>query len=518
MIATALSGSLPAVVPEGAPPTVFSAARALATIRALTASGLPHPIGSADHERAREVVVQAMRALGLTPSLQQARACREDGRCADVVNVLARIQGSEPGAALLLASHYDSVAAGPGASDDGAGTSAVLEIARALLAGPRPRRDVILLVDDGEEAGLFGARAFVNEHPWARDVGVVLNFEARGTQGQTSMFETSEQSVDLLDLYARVADRPVASSMIYALYKQLPSDTDLTVFKKAGMRGLNFAFADGVWNYHTRNDDVAHLDPRSLQHMGDQGLASARALADDAPSREGTAGAVWFDLLTWKLVVYRTRWVVPLALLAAAIGAAAIGQAGRRRLISLRATAAGAALALALPLAATLAGIVTAALIGELWRPLSPLDPAPLVPWALLVAAGALGALALAAALRRLCMLDRWSGAVLFWNQLSLGLAFVSPGSSYLFTLPALALGLGLLAAPRAEARAASIALVPVAVTALLWFPIARVILVMVGAGVSPAITLPIGLFATTAAALFGADKPPSRIDRPGPG
>ena len=47
-------------------------------------------------------------------------------------NVVARLEGTEQGPAVLLAAHYDSVAAGPGASDDGTGAATVLEIARAL--------------------------------------------------------------------------------------------------------------------------------------------------------------------------------------------------------------------------------------------------------------------------------------------------------------------------------------------------------------------------------------------------
>jgi len=60
-------------------------------------------------------------------------------------------------------------------------------------------------------------RAFVRAHPWAREVGVVLNFEARGTGGQTAMFETSERSADLVEAYGRAASRPVASSVMTPL-------------------------------------------------------------------------------------------------------------------------------------------------------------------------------------------------------------------------------------------------------------------------------------------------------------
>src|SRR5690606_40854732 len=65
--------------------------------------------------------------------------------------LVATIPGREGDEAVLLAAHYDSVAAGPGAADDGAGVAALLEVARALKARRPPRRTVVLLFSDGEE-------------------------------------------------------------------------------------------------------------------------------------------------------------------------------------------------------------------------------------------------------------------------------------------------------------------------------------------------------------------------------
>ena len=47
-----------------------------------------------------------------------------------------------------------------------------------------------------------------------------------------------------------------------------------------GKPALNFAFADGVERYHTAHDDVAHLNPGSVQHHGSQMLMLARAFGD----------------------------------------------------------------------------------------------------------------------------------------------------------------------------------------------------------------------------------------------
>src|SRR5690606_20320981 len=100
------------------------------------------------------------------------------------------IPGERRTGALALAAHYDSVPAGPGAGDDGAGVAALLEIARVLVREPPPRRSVWLWFTDGEEMGLLGARALVSEPELIANVEVVVNLEARGTSGPSLMFES----------------------------------------------------------------------------------------------------------------------------------------------------------------------------------------------------------------------------------------------------------------------------------------------------------------------------------------
>jgi Zn-dependent M28 family amino/carboxypeptidase len=83
------------------------------------------------------------------------------------------------------------VAAGPGAADDAAGVAAVLETVRALTQGSPLRNDVVVLLTDGEEDGLFGARAFARDDPLRGRPAVVLNLEARGVSGPSMLIRTS---------------------------------------------------------------------------------------------------------------------------------------------------------------------------------------------------------------------------------------------------------------------------------------------------------------------------------------
>jgi acetylornithine deacetylase/succinyl-diaminopimelate desuccinylase-like protein len=187
---TVFQSKPPAPKAKEVPLTEFSAGRAGDILRNLVGDGSPRPVGSPANARTREKILGHLRWLGYTPEVQEAVAC-DWGGCARVWNILARLEGREKGKAVLLMAHYDSVAAGPGVSDDLTGVAAVLEVARVLKAGPPPRNPVVFLLDDAEEEGLLGAKAFATQHPAAAQVGVVVNLEARGSGGPSLMFETS---------------------------------------------------------------------------------------------------------------------------------------------------------------------------------------------------------------------------------------------------------------------------------------------------------------------------------------
>ncbi len=60
---------------------------------------------------------------------------------------------------LLIGAHYDTVEPSPGANDNGSGTAVLLEVARRLAQ--EPRNQAWFVAFDGEEAGLYGAKALV---------------------------------------------------------------------------------------------------------------------------------------------------------------------------------------------------------------------------------------------------------------------------------------------------------------------------------------------------------------------
>jgi hypothetical protein len=295
----------PAPVPATAAPTEFSAERAIQHVAAIARG--PRPIGSANHAAARDYIFQQLLALGLEPEIQKTTAVNSSGAlfvAGTIENILARKKGAGAGRAVLLVAHYDSVPTGPGANDDGVGVATLLETARAVTASDPLSNDVMFLFTDAEETGLLGARAFLAEHPWAKEFEVALNFEGRGNGGPVIMFETSQQNGALIRALAKATAYPLANSLSDEIYKRLPNSTDLTVFKAAGRQGMNFAYIHGVTHYHTQLDNLENVDARTVQHHGSYALALTRYFGAAVAAVKPEGDAIYFDLLGFLLVRY----------------------------------------------------------------------------------------------------------------------------------------------------------------------------------------------------------------------
>jgi hypothetical protein len=306
----------PPALPVDAPADRFSAGRALERLARLVGDDQPHPVGSPAAARVRGQLLAEFAALGLSAEPQLALACSARGAsCGAVGNVLARLPGRSEGPAVLVSAHHDSVPAGPGAGDDGAGVAAVLELARALSLGPAPRNPVIFLLVDGEESGLLGAQAFVDEHPWAKDIGVAVNLDAGGTRGVTSITRTSVGNAPMLDAFAAVA-RPYGASVIGAVYGLTPYDTDFSVYNRAEIRSIDLGFGEDKAHYHTPLDRLENLDPASVQHLGDTALALVRRLADADLVTAPAGDQVFLDALGWAMIAWPAIWTPLFALLA----------------------------------------------------------------------------------------------------------------------------------------------------------------------------------------------------------
>jgi carboxypeptidase Q len=88
------------------------------------------------------------------------------GKPAEVYNTVAEIPGTEkPDEVVIIGAHLDSWDLGTGATDNGTGSTAVLEASRALKkSGAKPRRTIRFVLFTGEEQGLNGSKAYVTKH------------------------------------------------------------------------------------------------------------------------------------------------------------------------------------------------------------------------------------------------------------------------------------------------------------------------------------------------------------------
>src|SRR5690606_8018223 len=168
--------------------------------------------------------------------------------------------------------------------------------------------DIIILFSDAEELGLNGADLFVNNHPWAKDVGLVLNFEARGSGGPSYMLlETNRGNSTLIKEFTKANTAyPVANSLVYSVYKMLPNDTDLTVFREdMDIDGFNFAFIDDHFDYHTVRDNYERLDANTQAHQGSYLMPLLEHFSRiDLSQLKSPNDSIYFNIPFFKMVSY----------------------------------------------------------------------------------------------------------------------------------------------------------------------------------------------------------------------
>ncbi len=299
----------------------FSQQKALVQLKQI--SQKQHFVGAPAHQEVRDYIVNQLKNLGLKVEIQHQLSVNSKWHSAtQTQNILAKIKGSGQGKALLLLSHYDSAPhSSLGASDDGNGVVTILEGLRDYLkTNKKPKNDIIILFTDAEEIGLNGADAFVNHHPWAKNVGLVLNFEARGSGGPSYMLlETNGGNSKLIKAFKKANPQyPVANSLMYSIYKMLPNDTDLTVFREDGnINGFNFAFIGDHFDYHTAQDSFERLDRNTLMQQASYLLPLLDYFSNVNLSQLNSKDdLVYFNFPLFKIISFPFSWVTPLTVLA----------------------------------------------------------------------------------------------------------------------------------------------------------------------------------------------------------
>jgi Zn-dependent M28 family amino/carboxypeptidase len=190
----------------------------------------------------------------------------------ETFNAIGYLQGTDPGSGtILLTAHLDHLGIGRpvngdaifnGANDDAAGTTAVLELAHALAAGPRLKRNVLFVCYGSEEIGELGSTYF-GEHPPVALKSLVANleFEMIGAQDPKmpkgvllfTGWERSNLGPTLKAHGALLGPDPYPEQHFF-------ERSDNYALALQGVVAHTAAGWGTVPTYHQPDDDLAHLD------------------------------------------------------------------------------------------------------------------------------------------------------------------------------------------------------------------------------------------------------------------
>jgi hypothetical protein len=303
------------------PASTFSTDAARTHVNTLAGDIGTRPLGTEANARAREYLVSALRAAGFPDvRIRSGDARRPDaGLTARVHNIVALKPGTKPEAIALVA-HYDSVPGSPGATDDALGSAVAVEAGRALAARGSAQYGLMVLITDGEEAGLLGAAAAAVDRDVGYRIAAYLNVDSIGSNGPSLLFESGPGNGWLVQAWARAAPRPRGASFAADIYRRLPNDTDFSILKRTGAPGLNFAPVGDSYAYHTSRDTAARLSDATIRQTGENAVAIVEALDLMDLARRTMDQQVYFDIARRIAISYGPVTSLVLTILAFVAG------------------------------------------------------------------------------------------------------------------------------------------------------------------------------------------------------
>jgi hypothetical protein len=279
--------------------TAFDGERAYNHVKAQVEFG-PRPAGTPANEKAREYIVHELKSYGLKTTLDEFTETTPQGKV-KFNNVIAELPGESPNA-IIIASHYDTKPfkdfAFVGANDGGSSTGALLEIARVMAAendaGQKRKFTYWFVFFDGEEA-------FCQE--W--DECLNGNDHTYGSRHMVERLRKEKQldRVKAMILLDMIGDRDLtiprengsSQALVEAIWgtarqigygKEFPGrvfevgDDDHMPFLRAGVPAvdiIDFEYGSSPEDndyWHTKDDTLDKISPRSLKIVGDVTLLS----------------------------------------------------------------------------------------------------------------------------------------------------------------------------------------------------------------------------------------------------
>lgn len=220
------------------------------------------------------------------------------------VNVVGIIRGADPVLAkevVLIDAHYDHLGIGKpvngdsiynGADDDASGTTAVIEIARSIAVGPRPKRTILFVATTGEEVGLLGTRWFI-EHPPFSLKSIVANLEIEMIGRPDSLAGGPGRA------WLTGYERSTMGSMFTAAGLPIVADarptqhfferSDNIAYAQMGIPAHTLSTFNLHADYHRPSDELSRVDFDHMTRVIQAGVSAVRILAD-GPIPQWNAG------------------------------------------------------------------------------------------------------------------------------------------------------------------------------------------------------------------------------------
>lgn len=235
--------------------------------------------------RTRPAPVESWAQWGMLPAEQQLRT----------QNIAGVLRGSDPvlkDEVVLVTAHYDHIGIGRpvdgdsinnGADDDASGNVALLEIAKALQKGPRPKRTILFISITGEEVGGFGTRWYL-QHPILPlektvvdlNIEMIANADSLGG-GFGKAWLTGYERSELGDLLADngiplVADPRPGQSFF--------TRSDNAAFARIGIPAHSLSSYNLLTPYHHPKDEPSVVNVPHMTKVIEATIRAVRLLAD----------------------------------------------------------------------------------------------------------------------------------------------------------------------------------------------------------------------------------------------
>ncbi len=284
----------------------FDGERAFAHVKKMVDMG-PRPPGSAELARTRQYIISELKSYGLNVSTDEFRAKTPVGMRA-MVNITAELAGETPDY-IILASHYDTKLFKEfrfvGANDSGSSSGVLLELARVVAAAGKPRFTYRFVFFDGEEAfckrweecrtadgpdNTYGSRRYVarliarGELKRARllillDMVGYKSLElGRDPTSTTWIVDVIWQTARELGHRAQFVDR-----------EEGIGGDDHEPFLRAGIEAVDIIQLNSYPYWHTADDTLDKISPRSLKTVGDVVLGSLPRIEERLLSKRASS-------------------------------------------------------------------------------------------------------------------------------------------------------------------------------------------------------------------------------------